>query len=251
MDWKLERAVQEKVRDFHKQKRLLKHAEGRTLYAHLQMVTSPRLLIDNELSPQGASAATVCQTSYHQWPDLFTITSTPWKFAECLYCVVNPSPILHVLFCPIESLVICSLYGRSSHIHAFMHPHINTFIYSHIQACTTRTYTPISIYTWLHQSPRVWFGHITSIQPSIYFCLSSKWQVLHNRQLKFTFVFLPSGKSYITNNLSFIFVFLPSGKSYITGSLRFIFRLSSKWRVLYNGKLEIYFFSFFQVASPI
>jgi len=104
------------------------------------MATSPRPSIDNELASQGALAATVCQVSYHQWPDLFTIISTKRKFSECLNCAVSPPSILHVLSCSIESPVICSLYGHSSHIHTFMHPHVNTFIYSHIQAYTTRTY---------------------------------------------------------------------------------------------------------------
>jgi len=173
------------------------------------MATSPRPSIVNELASQGASAATVCQVSYHQWPDLFTIISTPRKFADCLYCAVSPPPILRVLSYSIESPVIYSLYDRSSHIHTFIHSCIHTSIlsYTHTFKHTQRTHThTISIHTWLHQSPRVWFGHISSIQSSI----------------------LSSGKSYITDSLRFIFVFLPSGMSYIMDNLRFIF-LSSKW----------------------
>jgi len=96
------------------------------------MATSPRPSINNELASQGASAATACQVSCHQWPDLFTIISTPRKFAECLYCAVSPPPILHVLSCSIKSPVICSLYGRSSHIHRFIHSCIHTSILSYI-----------------------------------------------------------------------------------------------------------------------
>jgi len=114
---------------------------------------------------------------------------------------------LHVLSCSIESPVICNLYGRSSHSHTFIHSCIHTSIlsYTHTFKHTQRTHAhTISIHTWLHQSSRVLFGHVSSIQSS----------------------FLPSGKSYITDNLRFIFVFLPSGKSYITDNLRC---LSSKW----------------------
>jgi len=86
---------------------------------------------------QEASVSTLCQVLHRQWPDLFTITSTPRKFAECLYCAVSPLPILHVLSRSIESLVTYSLYDRSSHIHTFMHPHTDAFMYSHIHAYTT------------------------------------------------------------------------------------------------------------------
>jgi len=133
VDWKPERVVQAKSGIFKNEnkERLLKHAKGRTLRGHLQMATSPRPSIDNELSSQGASTATVCQVSHRQWPDLFTITSTPRKFAECLYCDVSLPPILHIMSCSIESPVICSLYGRSNHILTFIHSCIHTSILSY------------------------------------------------------------------------------------------------------------------------
>ncbi|KEH28161.1 hypothetical protein MTR_5g070595 [Medicago truncatula] len=42
---------------------------------------------------------------YRQRLDLFTIISSPRKFAECLYCDVSPPPILPILSRLIESLV--------------------------------------------------------------------------------------------------------------------------------------------------
>jgi len=105
----------------------------------LQMVTSSKLVINNGLSPQKASVATLCQILPRQWLDLFRITSSPRKFTECLYCNDGSPPILHVLSCSIESPVTYSLCDRSSHIHAFMHPHIDTFRYSHIHAHTIGT----------------------------------------------------------------------------------------------------------------
>ncbi len=137
--------------------------------------------IDNELASQGASAATVCWVSYHQWPDLFTIISTPRKFAECLYCAVSPPPILHVLSCSIESPVICSLYCRLSHVHTFMHSCIHTSIllYSHIQACTTRTYTHINSHMIASVAQSLVWSYLTNSVIN-----RSKWQVLHNGQLE-------------------------------------------------------------------
>jgi len=73
-----------------------------------------------------------------------------------------------------------------------MHPHINTFIYSHIQACTTHTYTH-----------NINSHMIASVSQS-------------------------PVRSYLIN----------------------LVINRSKWQVLYNGQLEVYF-SVFQVASPI
>jgi len=133
------------------------------------MATSPRLSIDNELSPQEASVATLCKVLHRQWPDLFTITSTPRKFVECLYCAVSPPPILHVLSRSIESPVTYSLYDRSSHIHTFMHSCIRTLILSciHTFIRTQRTCIYNINSQWLHQSPRVCFGSIPSVWSSI------------------------------------------------------------------------------------
>jgi len=154
------------------------------------MATSHRPSIDNELASQGASVANVCQVSYCQWPNLFTITSTPRKFAECLNCAVSVPPTSHVMSCSIESPVVCSSYGRSSHIHTFMHQHINTFIYSHIQAYTT------------HNTHNTNSHMIASVAQSLVWSISLQF----SPQLRFIFFFLPSGKSYITDSLRFIFL---------------------------------------------
>jgi hypothetical protein len=96
------------------------------------MATSSRLLIKNGLSPQEASVASLCQASPHQRLNLCTIISSPRKFAECLYCDVNQSPILPILSRFIKSSVICSFYSRTNHIHTFIQSYIHTLILSHI-----------------------------------------------------------------------------------------------------------------------
>jgi len=67
--------------------------------------------------------------------DLFTIISSPRKFAECLYCDVTPPPILRVLSRFIEfachmqlhsRTVIYSLYSQTSHIHSYIHTIIHS-----------------------------------------------------------------------------------------------------------------------------
>ena len=61
-------------------------------------------------------------------------------------------------------------------------------------------------------------------QLEIYFRLPSKWQVLHNGQLEIYFRFFFQVASPIWRTAwDLSFVFLPSGKSHITDSLRFIF----------------------------
>jgi hypothetical protein len=68
--------------------------------------------------------------------DLFTVVSSPRKFAECLYCDVSLPPILPILSCFIESPAIYSSYSHTSHIHTFTHTfiqsYIDTLILSHI-----------------------------------------------------------------------------------------------------------------------
>ncbi|KEH32662.1 hypothetical protein MTR_4g133385 [Medicago truncatula] len=69
------------------------------------MATSSIPFINNGLYPQGASIATLCQFLHRQRLDLFTIVSSPRKFAECLYCYISPPPILPVLSRFVESPV--------------------------------------------------------------------------------------------------------------------------------------------------
>jgi len=98
------------------------------------------LSIDNELSPQKASVATLCQDLHRQWLDLFTIIPFPRKYVECLYCAVIP---LSILSCFVSfhrvtrHIQFIWSFKSHSYVHGFMHPHINTFMYSHIHAYTT------------------------------------------------------------------------------------------------------------------
>jgi len=90
--------------------------------------------------PQETSVATLCRILPRQQLNLFTIISSPRKFAECLYCDVSPPPILHVLSRFVEftyhmqlysRTVIYSLYSHTNHIHSYIHTithsYINTF----------------------------------------------------------------------------------------------------------------------------
>ena len=145
VDWKPERAVQAKLGILKNKNKewLLKHAEGRTLCAHLEMATPPRPPIDNELASRGALATTVCRVSYRQWPDLFTITSTPRKFAKCLYWAVSPPPILHVFVSP-RSYITDNKYNHTSYIHSYnyasIHQYFHTFLYSFVHNIYTTSF---------------------------------------------------------------------------------------------------------------
>jgi hypothetical protein len=137
VDWKPERAVQAKVRDFskkNKQKKwLLKHTSGRTLRVGLQNGDFFQiLLVNNGLYPQEAFVATLCLTLPRQRLDWFTIISSPRKFVECLCCDVSPPPVLPVLSRFIKSPVIYTSYSHTNYIHTFIHSYIHTLILSHI-----------------------------------------------------------------------------------------------------------------------
>jgi len=152
MDWKPERAAREKVRDFKKEKQkkwLLKNAEGRTLCVGLEMVTSSRLLINNGLSPQEASVATLCRTSPHQWLDLF---NNIISMEVCLVFVPRCQSASH-LICHVSShrvhlshTVIYS-YKLHPYIHTFINPYNHTSIISCIHTFMRTQHVQHVIYT--------------------------------------------------------------------------------------------------------
>ena len=75
--------------------------------------------------------------SYHiKWLDQALKDVISNEDFRVLYCETTPLSILLVLSRSIESPVTYNLYDRSSHIHAFMHPYVDTFMYSHIHAYT-------------------------------------------------------------------------------------------------------------------
>ena len=179
MDWKPERAVKAKVRDFQrkiKQKKawLLKHTNGRTLCVGLQMATSSRLLVKQWVfSPGGIGCYLV--------PG-FTPSTTQ---------IVHKSIIskevcrVFVLRCQSASHFTYPVSFHRVHLWHTVYTIIQvTFIlsYTHtlIHSCVHNIYTT-SIHTWLHQSPRVLFGCILSVQSSIN---HFKWQVPTNEHLE-------------------------------------------------------------------
>lgn len=131
-----------------------------------KMATSSRLSVNNRLYPQEASVATLWRASSCQWLDLFTMVSSLMKIAECWYYDVGQLPILPVLFRFIESPIICSLYSRTSYIHAFIHSYINTFMHTqHI--CNINSHMVASVthsLAWLHSSVSVLTHHVSSGQ---------------------------------------------------------------------------------------
>jgi len=178
VDRKSERAVQAKLGIFKRNKKkiwLLKHVKGRTLCAGLQMVTSSRLLINNGLSRQEESVATLCQVLHRQWFDLFMMVQSSMKFVECLNWDVSPPPILHVLSRLIESICYIQYIQSFSYtvvkvVQPYIHASIHLLTLSYVHICTRSSVhnaCTTSIHTLLHQSPRVLFGHIPSVQPLI------------------------------------------------------------------------------------
>jgi len=107
------------------------------------MATSSKLWVNNGLYPQETSVTTLHRVLPRQRLDLFTIISSPRKFAECLYYDVSPPPILPVLSRFIEfachmqlhsRTIIYSLYSQTSHIHSynytFMHEYFHTLMHT-------------------------------------------------------------------------------------------------------------------------
>jgi len=101
--------------------------------------------------PQETSVATWYRILPHLQLSLFTMTSSPRKFAECLYCNVTPRSHL-TCFCLVSSSssAICNytvVQSSTVHtviqitfIHTFIQLCIHTLIPSHINAYTTYTW---------------------------------------------------------------------------------------------------------------
>jgi len=156
----------------------------KTLCADLQMATSSRLWVNNELYPQETSVATLYRVLPRQRLDLFTIISSPRKFAECLYCNVSPPPILHVLSRFIEFTRHMQSYSRtiiySLYIHTLIQLYIHTLILSHINA-----YSSYTQYQFIHgciSHPKSCFGRIPSVRSLLIFVSNRKFlqmNILH------------------------------------------------------------------------
>jgi hypothetical protein len=116
----------------------------------------PNLWSTVGFSPQEASISTLCRVLPIQGLNLFTIISSPRKFAECLYCDVSSLPILPVASCLIEStchIQFIQSYKLHSHIYTFTHSCINNFTYSYIHAYTTYTRHHSYIIALVTQNP--------------------------------------------------------------------------------------------------
>jgi len=165
VDWKPERVVQAKVRVFFQKK---KHdCWGAPMEENSALVYKWRLLLDfwptngdffqtfgqQWALPLGGIDRYLVPGLPRQWLDLFTITSSPRKFAECLYCDVTPPPILPVLSHFIEFTCHMQLCSRtviqSYKSHSFIHSYNYTSIHQYFHMYIHNIYT-ISIHTSLH-----------------------------------------------------------------------------------------------------
>jgi len=143
VDWKPERAIQAKVRDFQNKRKikqkawLLRRANGGTLCVGLQMVTSSRLWLLNGISPQETSVATLYQVLPRQQLDWFTIIPSPRMFVECctamlvrlpsyLFCLVSSSSPVICGYTVVQSSTVRS-FIQITFIHTIIHSYINTF----------------------------------------------------------------------------------------------------------------------------
>jgi len=235
-----------KIRDFSKKAWLLRRANGGTLCVGLQMATSSRLWVNNELYPQETSVATLYRVLPRQRLDLFTIISSPRKFVECLYYDVSPPPILPVLSRFIEfachmqlycRTVIYSLYNHTNHIHSYNYKFIHDRI-SHPEPCSAVS-LQINLYLSLCQATssnkRITCNHHfhQKCRPQ---CAWSRdvanqsfWVASLNNQttciLPFIFNHMPSGKSEQPDSWHrpLIFYHMPSGKPEQPDSLRLPF----------------------------
>jgi len=165
VDWKPERVVQEKVRDFQNKRKikqkawLLRRANGGTLCVGLQMTTSSRLWVNNELSPQKTSVATLYQVLPRQRLDWFTIIPSPRMFVEC--CTAMSVRLPSYLFCLVSSSspVICNyIVAQSSTVYTVIQI---TFIHTnHIRSYKSHSFIQITFvhtnhvhsynYTFIH-----------------------------------------------------------------------------------------------------
>jgi len=146
------------------------------------MAISSRLWVNNELYPQETSVATLYWVLPRPRLDLFTIISSPRKFAECLYCDVSPPPILPVLSRFVEftchmqlynCTVIYSLYSHTNHIHSYIR-HIYTFIHRYFHIFIHIIYTASFTHDYISH-PESCFGHVSSVRSLLVIVSSPKF----------------------------------------------------------------------------
>jgi len=137
-------------------------------------------------------------------------------------------------------------------IRSFIHSYVHAFMHLHINTFIYLHTQACTMRIYTHVSIHTWLHRPPRV-------LSARISSIQSSIVR-------SGKSQIEDSLRFICL---SSKWQVlhNGQLEIYFRLSSKWQVLHNGQLEIYFrlsskwqvlhngqlevyFSFFQVASP-
>jgi len=171
-----------------------------------------RLSIDNELSPQVASVAILCQVLHRRWSDLFTITSNSKEVcrvfvlrcqsASNLTCLVS----FHRVTCHVQFIWS---FQSHSYIHAFIHQYFHMLIYTHIHAYTTYAQ---------HQSTHGCISHpkswsIASLRFNSYLS-SFKWSVLTNGQFEFTSLSYAKWQVLTNEHWHFHFTFIMSSNQF-------------------------------------
>jgi len=140
VDWKPERAVQAKVRDFQKKEKTKqkkhdywsvptrKHSGSACKWRFLK-----DFLIDG-LSPQEVSTSPSTDTLYwvlpRRWPESSLMVLSLMKIVECLYCDVGPLPILLVQSYQViysRQVLQIQMSYMQTYIHTFMHISIHAY----------------------------------------------------------------------------------------------------------------------------
>jgi len=162
VDWKPERAIQAKVRDFSKKKKYItkKHdCWGAPMEEHSTLVYKWQLLPDFEstmgFAPKrhqllpSTGCYPVCSSIYSQWhhhqgslPSVCTAMSL--CLLSYLFCLISSSSSVMCNYTVLQSSTIYTVI-RITFIHTFIQLHIHTLILSHINAYTTYTW-----YQFLH-----------------------------------------------------------------------------------------------------
>jgi len=190
VDWKPERTVQAKIRGTKIYSRWTESLKGRSRQnqgfskqnrksydcwntlreEYTASVQEWRLFQDFksrvDFLPVKASITTLHWAYYIRWLDHALKNAISNEDCRVLCCETTPLSKITCFVSFHRVTYPVRLYNRSSRIHTFIHSciHINTFMYSHVHACTCICTT--SIYTWLHQSPRVCSGIIPSARSS-------------------------------------------------------------------------------------
>jgi len=197
----------------------LKHAEGRTVCASLQMATSSRLSINRWLPCVRFYTVngSIC-SQWYLYKEVCRVFVLRRRSTLHLTCLVSSHQVhlSHIVYTVIQITFI------HSYIHTSIHQYFHMFIYTHIHAYTSYTqhqfihgcisrpesclvvslqFSPQLFQVVSHKQWTTWVYLLSCFkwlvlnngQLEFTFCLCFKWLVLNNGQLEFTFCLVSSG----------------------------------------------------------